>query len=238
MRVCIAQNMMTFLRRLMLSMQTMNFSRIFNGQINANFEIKSQMAKKVFYLKQSVNLNFRITFHSPLTRKKERNQEYFVRISSNDFILVSSVKQSSSIFSLYPKPSEMSEKMIKLKSSDGEVIETQMACALMSHTGKNFVVLCVVISVFLILLFCLHLSIVKDMLDAIGQEFDESTEVPIQNVSSQTLARVVQWMEHWKDEPQPSSKEIKDKLAENIDSWNEDFLKIELNELYDLVSRI
>lgn len=131
----------------------------------------------------------------------------------------------------------MSEKMIKLKSSDGEVIETQIACALMSQTGKNFCC-SLFISVFLILLFCLLLSIVKDMLDAIGQEFDDSTEVPIQNVSSQTLARVVQWMEHWKDEPQPTSKEIRDKLADKIDSWNEDFLKIELNELYDLVRQI
>lgn len=71
------------------------------------------------------------------------------------------------------------------------------------------------------------------MLDNI--DYEESIEVPVLNVSYETLKRVVAWMEKWKTESQPSPEEIKDKLADTIDAWDQDFLKMELTELYDLV---
>lgn len=79
---------------------------------------------------------------------------------------------------------------------------------------------------------------IKDLLDSLGFSFNETTEVPLPNVSTSSLKKVITWMEKWKDTEQPSSEEIKDKLAETIDSWNEDFLKMELHDLYDLVSWI
>lgn len=104
---------------------------------------------------------------------------------------------------------EMSDKIIKLKSSDGQIFEATLKSATMSHT-------------------------IKDMLEAC---LDETTEIPLPNVTSATLKRVVEWTEHWKDSPQPTCEEIKDKLAEKIDMWDENFLrKMELTELYDLVS--
>lgn len=104
----------------------------------------------------------------------------------------------------------MENKYIKLKSSENEIIETSMQCALLSHT-------------------------IKEMLENIGQDFDESTEVPLSMVDSKTLRKIIEWMEHWKDDPQPSAEEIKDKLADNINEWNEEYLKMELQDLYDLV---
>lgn len=103
-------------------------------------------------------------------------------------------------------------KLIKLQSSDGDVIAVPQKCAKMSHT-------------------------IKDMLDTIAySEFDQENEIPLPNVSTSSLKKIVEWMIQWQDQPQPSSEEIKDKLAETIDAWNEDFLKMDLNELYDLVS--
>lgn len=43
-------------------------------------------------------------------------------------------------------------------------------------------------------------------------------------------------MTRWQDEPQPSSEEIKDKLADKIDAWDEDFLKMDLIDLYSLIT--
>lgn len=104
----------------------------------------------------------------------------------------------------------MSSKVIKLKSSEGDIIATTLPCALMAHT-------------------------IKEMLENIGEDFDESAEVPIANVDTKILRKVVDWMEHWAEKPQPNAEEIKDKLSDTIDAWDEEYLKIELQDLYDLV---
>lgn len=103
------------------------------------------------------------------------------------------------------------QKVIKLKPADGEIIEVPASAALMSHT-------------------------IKDMLDIIGSDLDDVPEIPVQNVSTKTLKKVIEWCEKWKDTPQPGNDEIKDKLAETIDSWDETYLKMEIRDLYDLVS--
>jgi len=60
-------------------------------------------------------------------------------------------------------------------------------------------------------------------------------EIPLHNVDSITLEKVIRWLEHHEDESQPTSEEIKDKTADTIDDWDESFLEVELNQLYDMV---
>lgn len=74
-------------------------------------------------------------------------------------------------------------------------------------------------------------------MDSLGIDacFDENTEVPMTNVSTSSLKKVIEYMDHYQDIPQPSAEEIKDKLAETICTWDEEFLKMPLYELYDLV---
>lgn len=60
-------------------------------------------------------------------------------------------------------------------------------------------------------------------------------EIPLHNVDSITLEKVIKWLEHHKDEAQPTSDEIKDKTSDTIDDWDESFLEVELNQLYDIV---
>lgn len=74
------------------------------------------------------------------------------------------------------------------------------------------------------------------MLETIETEVDDGIEIPLPNVSTQSLNKIVEWTTHWKDEPQPTAEDIKDKLADTIPAWDEDFLKMKLDELYDLVS--
>lgn len=105
----------------------------------------------------------------------------------------------------------MSSKTIKMRPADGEIIEIPLDAAVMSHT-------------------------IKDMLEHLGQDSEIDTEIPVPNVTHKTLQRVAKWCEKWKNTPQPTSDEIKDKLADKIDTWDEDYLKMDLQDLYDLVS--
>lgn len=73
----------------------------------------------------------------------------------------------------------------------------------------------------------------KEML--ITLDSSDIDEIPLQNVDGVTLEKVVTWLEKHKDEPQPTSDEIKDKTADTIDEWDESFLEVELQQLYDLV---
>jgi hypothetical protein len=64
----------------------------------------------------------------------------------------------------------------------------------------------------------------------------DNTEIPLLNVAAVTLKKVIKYMEHYKDTPQPTSEEIKEKRADTIPMWDEEFLVMPIGELYDLVS--
>lgn len=99
--------------------------------------------------------------------------------------------------------------LIKLVSNDGKSFEVSEKAALLSGT-------------------------IKDMLEALGEQ---CTEIPLETVKGTTLEKVVEWTMKWQNESQPTCDEIRNKQAETIDSWNEEFLgKIALPDLYDLVS--
>lgn len=102
---------------------------------------------------------------------------------------------------------------VHLLSMEQEIVETTMKCALMSCT-------------------------IKAMVEAIGSDADveKCLEVPVETVCRKTLQQIVKWMDKWWDEPQPSSEEIKEKVADKIDAWDEEFLKVDLIDLYNLVS--
>lgn len=106
-----------------------------------------------------------------------------------------------------------SSNRIHLKSMENDIIEISMEAALMSIT-------------------------IKDMFYAveIDSEAQDGLEIPIETVSTKTLKKAVEWMTKWQDTPQPSSKEIHDKVAKTIDDWDKEFLEMELLDLYELVS--
>lgn len=71
------------------------------------------------------------------------------------------------------------------------------------------------------------------MLDTLGES--DLTEIPLMQVDSIALEKILKWTNHWKNSSQPTLDEIKNKQAETIDPWDEEFLKMPLNELYELV---
>lgn len=97
---------------------------------------------------------------------------------------------------------------IKLQSSDGEVFEVDVDIAKCSVT-------------------------IKTMLEDLGMDEDEEEVVPLPNVNSAILRKVIQWATYHKDDPPPpEDDENKEKRTDDISSWDADFLKVKLNELF------
>lgn len=76
---------------------------------------------------------------------------------------------------------------------------------------------------------------IKEMLETITTNSGD-IEIPCDQIKKQTLQKIVDWLENNTDTAQPSSEDIKEKLAETISQWDQDYLEMPLAELYDLVS--
>lgn len=99
---------------------------------------------------------------------------------------------------------------IKLKSSDGEIFTVDLEVAKLSVT-------------------------IKTMIEDLGYEDDEE-EVPVSNVNSAILRKVLEWAEHHKDDPPiPDDNENVEKRTDDIPSWDVDFLKVDQGTLFDLI---
>lgn len=97
--------------------------------------------------------------------------------------------------------------IIKLQSSDGEIFETEVQIAKCSGT-------------------------IKTMLEDCGMDEEEEAVVPLPNVNSAILRRVLQWANYHKDDPTPTEDdENKEKRTDDISSWDADFLKVDQGKL-------
>ncbi|XP_076676111.1 S-phase kinase associated protein 1 SKP1-related A isoform X1 [Andrena cerasifolii] len=100
---------------------------------------------------------------------------------------------------------------IKLQSSDGEVFEVDVDIAKCSVT-------------------------IKTMLEDLGMDEDEEEVVPLPNVNSAILRKVIQWATYHKDDPPPpEDDENKEKRTDDISSWDADFLKVDQGTLFELI---
>ena len=95
---------------------------------------------------------------------------------------------------------------ITLQSCDGEVF----------HVDKTI---------------AMKLKTVKTLLEDLGDEDDEA--IPLPNVSSDILKRVIQWAEHHINDPEDDDDEKKAPPVE-IPPWDADFLNASLNTLVDI----
>ncbi|KAE8743288.1 hypothetical protein FOCC_FOCC011117 [Frankliniella occidentalis] len=100
---------------------------------------------------------------------------------------------------------------IKLQSSDGELCEVDVDVAKCSVT-------------------------IKTMLEDLGVNEDEEELVPLPNVNSVILKKVIQWATHHKDDPAPpEDDENKEKRTDDISTWDADFLKVDQGTLFELI---
>ncbi|RDD38285.1 Skp1-related protein, partial [Trichoplax sp. H2] len=60
--------------------------------------------------------------------------------------------------------------------------------------------------------------------------------VPLQNVNNAILELVVKWAEHHKDDPPPpDDDDIREKRTDDIDPWDQEFLKVDQGTLFEII---
>jgi S-phase kinase-associated protein 1 len=70
-------------------------------------------------------------------------------------------------------------------------------------------------------------GLIKDMLE--DQDAEESTLIPLPNVSGKTMKYVIQYMEyHWNNRAEPIEKPLKGKVEDVISEWDKKFLYTDL----------
>lgn len=100
---------------------------------------------------------------------------------------------------------------IKLQSSDNEIFVVDYEVAKCSAT-------------------------IKTMVEDLGLEEGDEEIVPLPNVNSAILRKVIQWATYHKDDPPISEdEENKEKRTDDISSWDSDFLKVDQGTLFDLI---
>lgn len=100
---------------------------------------------------------------------------------------------------------------IKLQSADGVTFDEEIQIAKCSGT-------------------------IRTMLDDLGVDEGEDEVVPLPNVNSAILKKVLQWANFHKDDAQPSEEdENKEKRTDDISSWDADFLKVDQGTLFELI---
>uniref|UniRef100_A0A1B0B7H0 S-phase kinase-associated protein 1 n=1 Tax=Glossina palpalis gambiensis TaxID=67801 RepID=A0A1B0B7H0_9MUSC len=100
---------------------------------------------------------------------------------------------------------------IKLRSSDNEIFDIDVQIAKCSGT-------------------------IKTMLEDCGMEDNNNAVVPLPNVNSVTLRKILDWAEYHQDDPQRTEEdEEKAKKTDHILPWDADFLKMDQGALFELI---
>lgn len=100
---------------------------------------------------------------------------------------------------------------IKLKSADGELFDVDVEVAKASMTIKN-------------------------MLENLG-DCEDGEEIPVPNVNSTILKKVIQWAQYHKDDPPVPSEddESRERRTDDVSQWDQDFLKVDQSVLFELI---
>ena len=109
---------------------------------------------------------------------------------------------------------ESKQRIIKLKSSDGEVFDVELdVVKAASQTVKTMV----------------------DDLN-IGED-DTDEEIPLANVSAAILRKVIEWARHHKDDNIASADEddSRERRTDDIPQWDQEFLKVDQGTLFELI---
>ncbi|KAH8273061.1 hypothetical protein KR018_008321, partial [Drosophila ironensis] len=98
--------------------------------------------------------------------------------------------------------------VVKLLSSDGEVFTVDVEVAKCSCT-------------------------IRAMVETCCMEDDDDAIVPLSNVNSTILRKVLLWAHYHKDDPEPNDDQDNDNDV--IIPWDADFLKVDQGTLYELI---
>ncbi|EDV46760.1 S-phase kinase-associated protein 1 [Drosophila erecta] len=105
----------------------------------------------------------------------------------------------------------MSVPTIKLQSSDGVIFQTTVQAASLSKT-------------------------IKTLLEIAAVENDEDDIVPLPNVGSFILDKILAWAHHHKDDPQLTSNDEESQgCSDDISPWDANFMNVDRGTLFELI---
>ncbi|XP_062715990.1 S-phase kinase-associated protein 1-like [Aedes albopictus] len=101
---------------------------------------------------------------------------------------------------------------IQLQSSDGEIFNVEFEIAMCSFT-------------------------IKTMMVDLDLEDNCEEVVPLTNVDSNILRKILQWANYHKDDPEANPEDGKpvDRRTDNICEWDQEFMKVDQQTLYGLI---
>lgn len=100
--------------------------------------------------------------------------------------------------------------IVKLQSSDGQIVSVPTDVAFMSRTIKNMVT------------------------DVGLEQLSDGIELP--TISNEVLLKVVEWATHHKSDPQPAEDDDnRARRSDDIDAWDSDFCKVKQPMLFELI---
>lgn len=102
--------------------------------------------------------------------------------------------------------------VIKVQSSDGEILTVAADVMRLSNT-------------------------IDTMLQDLGlSEEDDGEPVPLDNVNSVILTKVIEWCKYHKDDPPAEEDDDnKEKRTDDISAWDAEFLKVDQGTLFELI---
>ena len=75
-----------------------------------------------------------------------------------------------------------------------------------------------------------------DFVPDLGISEADDEPVPLPNVNAGILRKVITWAQHHKDDPPPpEDEENKEKRTDDIDPWDQEFLKVDQGTLFELI---
>jgi S-phase kinase-associated protein 1 len=101
---------------------------------------------------------------------------------------------------------------IRLQSNDREIFTVDLEIAKMSKT-------------------------IKTMLDDLGLDDDNEEIVPLPNVCSDILKKIITWSTHHKDDKvvDDDDDEYKERRTDDIPNWDVEFLRVDQSTLFEII---
>lgn len=103
--------------------------------------------------------------------------------------------------------------IIKLQSSDGKIFEAD----------KEIANCC---------------GLIRNLIDDLGIEDDQDTVIPLPQITSNILEKVIAFAEYHKNDPPPTEDNIEDKekCLDDVCTWDVDFLKVDQATLFEYIT--
>jgi S-phase kinase-associated protein 1 len=78
-------------------------------------------------------------------------------------------------------------------------------------------------------------DMIKTLLENLGHDDEKDNVVPLPNVSSHILEKVLEWAKHHKDDPPVTEDDEREARSDDIKAWDANFLKMDQATLFEVI---